>query len=71
MNIFDKKKNKEEDLPALKTSLTFRYNGSKTPYTDSKEDRLLLPDNTRANRMKIIRKQNGKRNNCVDVLTNK
>ena len=54
-------KREEEDLPALKTSLTHRYNDSKTIY--KKHERGLITtfrndtDNTMDNRITITRKQ--------------
>ena len=52
----------EEDLPALKTALTHRYNDSKTIYKNTKEDSLQPPETiliTRwtTNRMTKTRKQ--------------
>ena len=37
--MFQEKRD-EEDLPALKTALTHRYNDSKTVYTNTMEDSL-------------------------------
>ena len=54
-------KREEEDLPALKTALTHRYNDTKTIY--KKNDGGLITasrndtDNTMDNRMTITRKQ--------------
>ena len=52
---------KDEDLPALKTALTHRYNDSKTTYKSAGEDWLQPPEtkteNTRINRTEISRKQ--------------
>ena len=54
----------EEDLPALKTVLTHRYNDS--DYIEKHEVGLITvikndADNTVTNRMIITRKQNGKK----------
>ena len=37
-------KREEEDLPALKTALTHRYNDSKTIYKNTKDDSLQPPE---------------------------
>ena len=55
-------KREEEDLPALKTALTHRYNDSKTIYKNTMEGGLIIAirndtDNTMDNRMTITRKQ--------------
>ena len=41
--IFQEKR-EEEDLPALKTTLTHEYNDSKTIYKNTKEDTLQPPE---------------------------
>ena len=40
VDIMFQEKREEEDLPALKTALTHRYNDSKTIYKNTMEDRL-------------------------------
>ena len=59
-----KKKREEEDLPALKTALTHRYNDLKIMYKNTIEDSLHpseTTDNTMDNRMTITRKQKWER----------
>ena len=47
----------EEDLPALKTAFTHRYNDSRTTEKSTKEDWLQPSETILANRMTITRKQ--------------